>query len=325
MRHFQDTQHDPELYQEDFEHSWFGGPQVSSPWVTVMYLGLRYMPDHDLASWSVEEIKGLGKFIKILSPAEIDQLGADSVSFTLDVVEDVTSAALTLPQLSSLYSKYKAQMSPVLQVLEPVHPMLFPALSSADLLSSQPPFIWSSDRDKLLSSSSSFTPGQLAALQEVITPGRWAASNISACLLLQPRCLSQLTPGQLKSNLDSLLAGISMAGYHRFYHVAGSVQQLPRHLVMAWLEEAVARYQADGELAEDILDTTVLLDQLTPDVEPDMSINNPDHTHPLAMVFDRWTSPKKTYLTSLLLTGLSCQQIKMIRNGDFLEILAVYR
>ena len=40
---------------------------------------------------------------------------------------------------------------------------------------------------------------------------------------------------------------------------------------------------------------------------------------------DRWTAEKKTYLPSLLLSGLSCQQIKLIRNADFLEILAVYR
>ena len=92
-----------------------------------------------------------------------------------------------------------------------------------------------------------------------------------------------------------------------------------------WLEEALARYRAEGQLQPDLINTEVLLDMVTEETEPDIGINNPDHTHPLASVFDRWTANKKTYLTNLLLTGLSCQQIKMLRNGDFLEILAVYR
>ena len=319
------TQGSPQRYQEEFELSWFGGKKLSSPWATVMYLGLRYMSDQDYASWSTEDIKDFGKFIKILSPAEIDQLGVDSGSFTLPVLEDVLSASLSLPQLTSLYSKYKEQLSPEQQVMTRLHPMLFPALSSSELLSSPAPFLWSEDRDHLLASSDLFSPGQTSALQEVSRGGRWAAANISSILRLQPRLLSSVLPGQLKTHLESLLAGLKVAGYHRFYQLASNIPQLPRHLIMAWLEEALARYRAEGHLQPDLIDTEVLLDMVTEETQPDLRVNNPDHTHPLASVFDRWTAGKKTYLTNLLLTGLSCQQIKMLRNGDFLEILAVYR
>jgi len=324
IRHFEDPQHKPSLYLEHFQH-WFAEKELSAPWATVMLLGLSYKPDSDIAVWTTEDIKTFGKFIKTFSPADIDLLGSDPGSFTMDVLEAILSPSLTLPQLTSIYSKYKQQMSPSHQVMEPVHPMLFPALSSSELLSSQPPFLWSSDRERLLAMSSAFTPGQKIALQQVMAPGLWSATNISSSLLLQPRSLSHLLPPQLRSNLDSLLAGIHMAGYHRFYDVARNIQKMPRHLLMAWLEEALGRYLADGVLQEGSIDTTILLDRLTPDTEPDLSINNPDHTHPLAGVFDRWSSNKKTYLTSLLLTGLNCQQINLIRNGDFLEILAVFR
>ena len=77
------TGRNPQDYQEEFELSWFDGKKLSSPWVTVMYLGFRYMSDHDYSSWSTQDIKDFGKFIRILSPAEIDQLGADSGSFTI--------------------------------------------------------------------------------------------------------------------------------------------------------------------------------------------------------------------------------------------------
>ena len=325
LRHFEVTERSPQHYQEEFELSWFGGKKLSSPWATVMYLGFRYMSDQDYSSWSTSDIKDFGKFIKILSPAEIDQLGVDSGSFTQDVLEDVLSPSLTLSQLTSLYSKYKEQISPEQQVMSPVHPLLFPALSSSELLSSPAPFLWSQDRDNLLAMSAAFSPGQTRALQEVSGGGRWSASNISSILLVQPRLLSSVLPGQLKTNLDSLLAGIKTAGYHRFYDLAANIQLLPRHLTMAWLEEALARYRADGLLQPDLIDTEVLLDLVTEETEPDIAINNPDHTHPLASVFDRWTADRRTYLTNFLLSGLSCHQIKMIRNGDLLEILAVYR
>ena len=106
------TERSPQHYQEEFELSWFGGKKLRSPWATVMYLGFRYMSDQDYSSWSTRDIKDFGKFIKILRPAEIDQLGVDSGSFTLDVLEDVLSPSLSLSQLTSLYSKSKAGMSP---------------------------------------------------------------------------------------------------------------------------------------------------------------------------------------------------------------------
>ena len=319
------SQHRPQHYQEDFELSWFAGEELSSPWATVMYLGFRYMSDQDYSSWSTQDIKDFGKFIKILSPAEIDQLGVDSGAFTLDVLEDVLSPSLTLSQLTSIYSKYKEQLSSEKQVMTPVPSMLFPALSSSELLSSPPPFLWSQDRENLLASSALFSPGQTSALQEVTRGGHWAAANLSSILQLQPRLLSSVLPGQLKTNLESVLAGLRLAGHQRFYSLASNLQLLPRHLRMAWLEEALASYRSAGDIKGDLIDTEVLLDMVTEDTKPDLRISNPDHTHPLASVFQRWTGVKKTYLTNLLLTGLSCQQIKMLRNGDFLEILAVYR
>ena len=217
-------------------------------------------------------------------------------------------------------------MATPLQAIQPVPAILFPALSSSELLNStKPPFIWSRDSQKLLSMSSAFTPGQMRALQEIAFPGRWAASNISSSILLQPSSLSEVLPSQLKTNLDRLLEGIKVVGFHEFYNVARQIQSMPRHLVMAWLEEALVRYQADGDLEEDDIPTDLLLDQLTAETKPNLTVNNPLHSHPLAQVFDRWTAPKKTYLTGLLLTGLSCHQIKRVRTGDFLEILAVYR
>merc|ERR1719234_2480362 len=109
LHHLQAHPQNITTYQDELEHSWFGGKTLGAPWASVMFLGFRYMSDQHFATWTTQDIKAFGKFIKVLSPKEIDELDGD---FNLDVVEDIVSPSLTLSQLTAIYSKYKDQMTP---------------------------------------------------------------------------------------------------------------------------------------------------------------------------------------------------------------------
>ena len=284
------------------------------------------MTDEHYQSWTEEDIKEFGKFIKVLSPSEIEKLGDDGASFTQEVVTSVVSPSLTLAQLTSIYNKYKAQWNEEDNVLEPLHPLLLHALSSTELLSSKPYFLWSQDKDDILFRSWSLTPGQHRALREVMAPGQWHPVNMSSILAISPKCLAEVLPSEVKTNLDQILEGIKTAGQHKFYEIAESVQQLPRYFRMAWLEKGLSEYEREEEDIKSDLSTDVLLDKVPDDWDLEDRVENPDSSHPLHQVFDRWMmSNEKTYLPSLALAGISCQQIMRIKIPDILEILAMYR
>ena len=158
------------------------------------------------------------------------------------------------------------------------------------------------------------------ALHEIMYPYHWNSFNMSSILITHPMCLADVRPKEIKSNLASVLDGIEAAGPHKFYVIAEKIQHIPRYLKMAWLEEALEKYEMTKEI-----ETDVILDKVTEDAVPDSTINNPDDSHPLSMVFDRWTSDKKSYLTSLAISGISCKQIKLIKVHDMMEVYAMYR
>jgi len=307
-------------HKENLDSSWFNKPKLPGSWVNTMLVAQTLMPNEMLSSWTKDDITTFGKFIKIFSPSEILKLGDEGEEFSQDVVSAVVSPSLGLAQLTAIYNKYKKQMTTETQVSEPIHPILFSALSTADILASPPRFIWTEDKDKLLDRSSLFTPGQMNALHEIMYPYHWNSYNMSSILITHPMCLADVRPKEIKSNLASVLDGIEAAGPHKFYVIAEKIQHIPRYLKMAWLEEALEKYEMTKEI-----ETDVILDKVTEDAVPDSTINNPDDSHPLSMVFDRWTSDKKSYLTSLAISGISCKQIKLIKVHDMMEVYAMYR
>ena len=148
-------------HKEAFEAAWFSNMKFTTPWINAMFIGLKAMKDEHFESWTAEDIKNYGKFVKILSPAEIELLGADTDNvFSQDVVSAVVSPSLSLSQLTSIYKRYKEQDDTSDHVMDPLHPILFSALSSADILSPTPRFIWSEDKDNIFMRSHHYTPGK---------------------------------------------------------------------------------------------------------------------------------------------------------------------
>jgi len=308
-------------HKENLESLWFSEPKLPASWVNIIMVGQTLMSNDMLSSWTKDDVTSFGKIIKIFSPSEILKLGVDEdVDFSQDVVTAMVSPSLGLAQLTAIYNKYKKQMTDDSQVTEPIHPLLYSALSTNDILASPPRFIWTEDKDNLLSRSSLFTPGQMRALHEIMYPYHWNSFNMSAILSIHPMCLSEVRPREIKNKLGSILDGIEAAGPHKFYVIAKKVQHIPRYLKMAWLEEALEKYEMSSEI-----ETDTILDKVTEDAVPDSTVNNPDQSHPLSMVFDRWTSDKKSYLTSLAISGLSCKQIQLIKSHDMMEVYAMYR
>ena len=307
-------------HREVFESTWFSTKKFSIPWVNAMFVGLKAMTDEHLSSWTAEDITNFGKFVRLLSPAEIEQLGADSVPMTEELVSSLVSPSLSLAQLTAIYKRYKAQMSTDDQVMDPVHPLLLSALSSADITSPEPHFIWSQDKEDLLQRSALFTPGQMRALHEIMYPWKWSAVNMSAIVSNHPACLSEVTPKEIKLKLDSLIDGIASAGQDKFYSVAKKMQMIPRHLKTAWLEGSLEELNMTQ-----MIDTAILLDRPTADTEPEVAVENPQPSHPLASVFDRWAASDTIHLTSFALAGLSCDQINKIKTEEMFEVYAMFR
>ena len=307
-------------HREVFESSWFSTRKFSIAWVNAMFVGLKAMTDEHLTSWTAEDIKNFGKFVRLLSPAEIEQLGADSVPMTEELVSSLVSPSLSLAQLTAIYKRYKAQMSTDDQVMDPVHPLLLSALSSADITSPEPHFIWSQDKDDLLKRSSLFTPGQMRALHEIMYPWKWSAVNMSAIVSNHPACLSEVTPKEFKLKLASLVGGIESAGQDKFYSVAKKMQMIPRYQKMAWLEGSLDELNMNL-----VIDTASLLNRPTPDTEPEVAVENPQPNHPLASVFDRWAASDTIHLTSFALAGLSCDQINKVKTEEMFEVYAMFR
>ena len=156
-------------HQEQFENSWFSmaNPHSLVSSVNALFAGLKAMKDDHLEKWTTEDIKNYGKFIKIFSPDEIAKLGGDNVTFSHELVSDVVSPSLSLSQLTSIYKRYKAQNATE-DAEESLHPLLLSALSSADLMSPTPPFIWSRDKDDILWAS--------------VYPAKWNPSTMSSII-----------------------------------------------------------------------------------------------------------------------------------------------
>ena len=321
LAHYNTTEVDEfQQHREVFDSTWFSTKDFSISWVNAMFVGLKAMTDEHFTNWTTADIENFGKFVRILSPAEIEQLGADSVPMTQELVSSLVSPSLSLAQLTAIYKRYKAQMSTDDQVMDPVHPLLLSALTSADITSPEPHFIWSQDKEDILQRSALFTPGQMRALHEIMYPWKWSAVNMSAIVSVHPGCLSEVTPKEIKQNLDNLVAGIQSAGQEKFYSVAKKIQMIPRYMKMAWLEGALEEHKMTQ-----VMDTAIFLDRPTPDTEPEVAVENPEPNHPLASVFDRWAASDTIHLTSFALAGLSCDQINMIKTEEMLEVYAMFR
>ena len=227
-------------HQEQFENTWFSmaNPHSLVSSVNALFAGLKAMKDDHLEKWTTEDIKNYGKFIKIFSPDEITKLGGDNVTFSHELVSEVVSPSLSLSQLTSIYKRYKAQNATE-DAEESLHPLLLSALSSADLMSPTPPFIWSRDKDDILRASVKFTPGQMRGLHEIMYPAKWNPSNLSSIIANHPTCLDEVPPKEMKENLAKLMGGIRAAGHDKFYHIAEKIQTIPRYLKVAWLEGAL--------------------------------------------------------------------------------------
>ena len=123
--------------------------------------------------------------------------------------------------------------------------------------------------------------------------------------------------------MDHVATAIYTAGPTNFHTVATKLQSLPRHLLMAWLEETHGR--PGSKMDNDGWKSDVLLDRVSPVSIPDDSVTNPFPSHPLAAQFNRFTSANKSLLPSLALAGLSCHCINLVEIQDTLEVLALYR
>jgi len=298
------------------EDSWLAQSDLFSPWVNIIGFAFNYMKNDEFVSWSRQQLLDLGKFAAILSPAELDMVPASNYDDT--VLSAIVSSAMSLSQLSTIYTKYNEQSGAV----SVVHPNLFSALPSANLLSPITPFIWSQDKANLLTAAATFSPAQMHALQVITNPGYWSPANLSTILVINPDCMADITPSDLRFHLDHFVEGIYKAGPNKFHDIASSVQQLPRHLLMAWLEEVHGR--PGSQKAGELWSSDVLLDRVLPTTIPDDAVN-PYPSHALSNQYDRFTSANKSLLPSLALSGMSCHCINLVETPDTLEVLALYR
>ena len=100
-----------------------------------------------------------------LPPLDIRPLNTselDLVTYLVQAQADLEHPSVEmLDQIDSLVAATE-------EAEESLHPLLLSALSSADLMSPSPPFIWSRDNDDILRASVKFTPGQMRGLHEII-------------------------------------------------------------------------------------------------------------------------------------------------------------
>ena len=303
------------LQRSKLEELWSSGSK-SVPWVNVLALAFNYMEDEEYVSWNKTQLTNLGKFTAILSPAEIELIPAEN--FDSPVMSVILSPAMDLCHLSTIYDKFlRSSYSTKL------HPLLISAIHSSDLISPNAPFIWTQDRINLLTAARLFTPAQTKALQLLTKPGYKTPVNMSVILSTNPAPLADLTPQHLKHHLVHLVEGVYQAGHQNFYSIVSKIQELPRHLLMAWVEEVHER--PGGKSVGEFWNSDVLLDRVTDNSVPDDTFTNPNPSHPLAAQFDRFTSANKSLLPSLALKGMACHCINLVETQDTLEVLALYR
>merc|ERR1719402_2201227 len=241
---------------EQLEELWLSEEFNSEqkPWVNVLALAFHYMVDEEYVSWNKQQLINLGKFAAILSPAEIELIPTEN--FGSSVLSIILSPAMDLCHLSTIYDKFmKSSDSSKLPSL------LLSAVHSSDLFSPTAPFIWSQDSTSLLTAARIFTPAQTKALQELSRPGYWKPANMSVVLSTNPRVLADLIPKDFKFHLDHLVQGVYHAGHQNFHSVVSKIQELPRHLLMAWLEEVHER--PGGKILGNFWKSDVLLDRVT--------------------------------------------------------------
>jgi len=317
MAHFSNYPLSKPVIKEQLENLWSWEKVEDLPWVNVLALAFNYMDDEQFVGWNKQKLVDLGKFAVILSPAELDLLSSEN--FDSSVMSAVLSPSMSLGQLSTLYDKFLLINDPS----STPNPLLFSAIPSSLLMSPSAPFIWSQDKGSLLSASKLFTPAQTHALQELTKPGYWNPGNVSTILVSNPDCIADIHPQAMKQHLDQFIQGIYQAGPMKFHEIAFNLQQLPRHLLMAWLEEVHER--PGSKIMGRFWKSDVLLDRVTELSIPDGTIPNPDSSHPLASQFDRFTSANKSLLPSLALKGMSCHCINLVETQDTLEVLALFR
>eukprot|EP00092_Neocalanus_flemingeri_P041336 GFUD01045010.1.p1 GENE.GFUD01045010.1~~GFUD01045010.1.p1 ORF type:complete len:1669 (+),score=312.22 GFUD01045010.1:50-5056(+) len=312
--------HTPHQHHVMLETAWFSEDKINVPWVNSLAIAFSYMNNQEFVSWTYKELQGLGRFLAILSPAEIDLIPA--IDFNSTMLGMILSSTLSLPQLNSIYLKYLDNNYLVADAT--LNPILLSALPSATILSANPPFIWSQDKTNLLVASAKYSPGQMHSLHEISKPGHWASANLSAILSTHPQCMSDVNPREFRVKLDYVVSAIYTAGPDKFHSIATKVQKLPRHLLMAWLEEAHTR-PGSKRLPGEWWNSDVLLDRVTSTSVPDSGTINPFPSHPMAAQFNRFTSANRSMLPSLALAGMSCHCINLVETPDTMEVLALYR
>eukprot|EP00091_Calanus_sinicus_P004862 TRINITY_DN1522_c1_g1_i1.p1 TRINITY_DN1522_c1_g1~~TRINITY_DN1522_c1_g1_i1.p1 ORF type:complete len:1087 (-),score=342.03 TRINITY_DN1522_c1_g1_i1:65-3325(-) len=316
LDHYKDASNVNNEQKTLLEDSWLALNADVSPWVNMLAVGFNYMQQEEYVSWTQTQLQDLGKFVAILSPSELCLIPSDN--FDSSILSTILSPVLSLSQLTCIYTQFMEQSSE-----NTLHPVLLSALPSAEILNPNAPFIWSKDKTDLLAASAIFTPAQMQALHVVSTPGQWSPSNMSSILSIHPHCLADVTPHDLRLNLDHLVQAIYTTGPDKFHTIASKIQSLPRHLLMAWLEETHGR--PGSKKVDEFWSSDVLLDRITPTTLPDNAVTNPFINHPLAAQFDRFTSANKSLLPSLALAGMSCHCIDLVETPDTLQVLALFR
>jgi hypothetical protein len=232
------------LYNEKafLDREWLASDSAAVPWSSLMVVGLKHMARGAPASWQEKDLLDLGRFLVLLYPPQLDQLKANQ--FNAGVFAKVLSPRLTHCQRTVLYRKYLK--SSICTTSCPLPEVLMAAIPSQTLLrlgadgtpSSAEPLAVTFARDQasLVAASALFVPGQMHALHMVARPYLWQPATLATMLAIHPECLNDVAPHEFRTNLDLVVEAVYLAGPDTFHEMAESLQRLPRHLLMAWLE-----------------------------------------------------------------------------------------
>jgi len=295
-------------------------PDAATPWTSLMVVAAKERDSDPVATWGERQLLDIGAFLALLYPPQLEELRA--ASLTPGVLDKVLSPLLTHCQRTVLYSKFMETGSRALP------PLLMAAIPSTTILqlgsaSSPLAVTWASHREALLQAAALYTPAQMIALHQLSRPVLWEAASLSSILATHPECLADVTPREFRANLGSMVEALYLAGPEMFHSIAESVQRLPRHLLMAWLE-AVLELEGStrGELGS--WSSDVLLDRnIAEQVEPDGDMA----PGPLRSQLSRFrsTTLARSSLPSLALAGISCHCISKVETPDSLEVLGLFR
>jgi len=295
-------------------------PDSATPWSSLLVVAAKERDSDPIATWGERQLLDIGAFLATIYPPQLEELR--TASLTSGVLDKVLSPLLTHCQRTVLYGKFLETGS------RAVPPLLLAAVPATTLLqlgSATSPLAvaWASHKEELLRAAELFTPAQMVALHELSRPVLWEAPSLSSILAIHPECLADVTPKEFRANLGSVVEALYLAGPEMFHSIAESVQRLPRHLLMAWLE-AVLELEGSTRGQGGWWSSDVLLDRnIAEQVEPDGDMA----PGPLRSQLARFksTSLTRSSLPSLALAGISCHCIAKVETPDSLEVLGLFR